>query len=288
MVKLLCVAACIAVLIAVRYTNMNYEARLIIEGSHLSETAFYSDEIAGDSLYEFYNIVLSKAGKNTLKKAGSAEKYEIVEATVVQCLNTSDKQLIAEKTQWFIEKWSKVQNIRFFKAQYILILLLSLFLPDIFLILRWLVKGALYKKEIIKLEYIFELLSRIDGIKTLDIIRELEKASRTYSKWLGQFGTIFKYDKKRGFDYLHQKNVKSLSKLADIMEIYSLTDREVALQILEREVMERDESMIMTADETLDFIDLIAFISIVPLVYELARLMLNPMLDIVYKAFEFI
>ena len=76
--------------------------------------------------------------------------------------------------------------------------------------------------------------------------------------------------------------------MANILEIYTLSDREIALQVLEREVMERDEAIIITADETIDFIDLVAFMSIVPLVYELARLMLNPMLEVVYKAFEFI
>jgi hypothetical protein len=288
LIKLLCIVACMVVLITVRTTNMGYEAKLIIEDSHIRQTAFYNEGTSAGSLYEFFNMVLSKMEVNKLKKADPAGQFEIVEDAVSQCTNSTDKQLIEEKTQWFLDKWRESQSIRFFKAQYVLIIFLALFLPDVFLILRWLVKGALYKKEIIKLEYIFELLARIDGIKTLDIIHELEKSSKTYSKWLNQFGAIFKYDKKRGFNYLHQKNVRSLSKLTDIMEIYSLTDKEIALQILEREVMERDESMIMAAEETLDFIDLIAFMSIVPLVYELARLMLNPMLDIVYRAFEFI
>lgn len=138
------------------------------------------------------------------------------------------------------------------------------------------------------LEYIFGLLARVDGIKTLDIIHQLEKSSKVYAKYLHEFAAIFQYDKKRGFDYLKTRNIKSLSKMANVLEIYSLSDKEIALQVLEREVMERDESIIITADETIDLIDLVAFLSIVPLVYELARLMLNPMLDVVYKAFEFI
>jgi hypothetical protein len=52
--------------------------------------------------------------------------------------------------------------------------------------------------------------------------------------------------------------------------------------------MERDESLLITSEESIDFVDLVAFLSIAPLVYELARLMLSPMLDIIYKAFEFI
>ncbi len=62
----------------------------------------------------------------------------------------------------------------------------------------------------------------------------------------------------------------------------------MAIQILDRETMERDEQMIITAEESIDFIDLVAFLCIVPIVYELARLMLDPMLNMVYKAFDFV
>ncbi|WP_024832792.1 hypothetical protein [Ruminiclostridium josui] len=288
LVKILCFLLCIIALSAVRYTNMVYEQRFVIENTEKEDSLFYSPQSQDNQQYHFYRTVLSKAGKDVLENSEDTELYHLVQEKVAETLTSSDKQEIDEKTEWFINKWENVNKIGFFKPGYLWLILISLFLPDIFLVIRWLVKGALYKKEIIKLEYIFELLARIDGIKTLDIIYELEKASKTYQCWFGQFGAIFRYDKKKGFEYLKSKNVKSLSKFTDIMEIYSLHDKEIALQILDREAMERDESIIMSADETLDFMDLIAFISIVPLVYELARLMLNPLLDIVYKAFEFI
>ncbi|AEY64402.1 hypothetical protein [Clostridium sp. BNL1100] len=288
LIKILCFLLCIVVFLAIRYTNMGYEQRLVIERTEKEDSLFYSPQSQDNWQYRFYRIVLSKVGEDVLESSDDTELYRLVEEKVAEVLNSSDKQEIDEKTGWFINKWEDTHKIGFFKPRYLWLILISLFLPDIFLVVWWLVKGALYKKEIIKLEYIFQLLARIDGIKTLDIICELEKSSKTYEDWLRQFAVIFRYDKKKGFDYLKNKNVKSLSKFTDIMEIYSLHDKEVALQILDREAMERDEAIIMVADETLDFIDLIAFISIVPLVYELARLMLNPMLDIVYKAFEFI
>lgn len=288
LIKILCVLLCIVAFSSIRYTNMGYEQRLVIETAEKEDSLFYSPQSQDSGQYQFYRTVLWKVGKEVLESSEDTELYHFVGEKVAEVLNSSDKHEIDEKTGWFINKWRATQKIGFLKPQYLWLILISLFLPDIFLAIRWLVKGALYKKEIIKLEYIFQLLARIDGIKTLDIICELEKSSKTYEDWLRQFAAIFRYDKKKGFDYLKNKNVKSLSKFADIMEIYSLHDKEVALQILDREAMERDEAIIMVADETLDFIDLIAFISIVPLVYELARLMLNPMLDIVYKAFEFI
>ncbi len=288
LIKTICFLLCIIVFVTIRYTNVGYEQKLVILDSDKEASLFYNPKEQDEQQYGFYKMVLSKAGKDNLEGANDAELFQLVEGKVAEEMSSSEQQEIDEKTEWFIDKWKTTHKIKFFKTQYLFLILISLFLPNVFLVIRWLVKGALYKKEIIKLEYIFELLARIDGIKTLDIIYELEKSSKTYAVWLRQFAAIFKYDKKKGFEYLKNKKVKSLSKFTDIMEIYSLHDKEVALQILDREAMERDESIIMVADETLDFIDLIAFLSIVPLVYELARLMLNPMLDIVYKAFEFI
>lgn len=289
LIKAVCFLLCIIVFTTIRYTNVGYEQKLLILDSGKEVASlFYNAKEQDEQQYRFYTMVVSKAGKDNLEKADDAELFRLVEEKVTEVLNSSEQQEIDENAKWFIDKWKSTHKIKFFKPEYLFLILFSLFIPDVFLVIRWLVKGALYKKEIIKLEYIFELLARIDGIKTLDIIYELEKSSKTYAIWLQQFATIFRYDKKKGFEYLKKKNVKSLSKFTGIMEIYSLHDKEVALQILDREAMERDESIIMVADETLDFIDLIAFISIVPLVYELARLMLNPMLDIVYRAFEFI
>lgn len=288
LLKIICLILCTVIFIAIRYTNVGYEQKLMIQDTGKNNSVLFSQTEQDETQYRFYKMVLSKAGKENLEMADNAGLFRLVEEKVAQVINSSDQREIDEKTSWFIDKWKNTQKIDFFKPKYMFLILISLFLPDIFLVIRWLVKGALYKKEIIKLEYIFELLARIDGIKTLDIIYELEKASKIYAVWLRQFAAIFRYDKMKGFKYLQKKNVKSLSKFTDIMEIYSIHDKEVALQILDREAMERDESIIMVADETLDFIDLIAFLSIVPLVYELALLMLNPMLDIVYKAFEFI
>jgi hypothetical protein len=227
-------------------------------------------------------------GRSKLLAADDKQKYYIVKEAISESLKTSDKYLIDKKTAWFIKTWIEAGNVKVINYYGIIIILLSLFFPELLMIMRWLLRGCIYKKEIIKLEYIFELLARVDGIKTLDIIYELEKSSKIYSNYLHEFATMYQYDKQSGFDYLKNRNIKSLSKMVNVLEIYSLADKELALEILEREVMERDESIIITADETIDFIDLVAFLSIVPLVYELARLMLNPMLDIVYKAFEFI
>ncbi|MHB8062596.1 MAG: hypothetical protein ACYDG2_08185, partial [Ruminiclostridium sp.] len=264
------------------------KAKLIVESSGEENSALYQDNSYDQSKYLLYRQIIAGVGRSKLSIASDTEKYNLVEEEIAEYLNTSDQQQLEEKTEWFIKTWGDVQNLRVFKYYHILIILLALFLPELLLTLQWLLRGCVYKKEIIKLEYIFGLLARVDGIKTLDIILELEKSSKIYYKYLHEFAVMFQYDKKSGFAYLKSRNIKSLSKLANVIEIYSLSDKELALQILEREVMDRDESIIVTAEETIDFIDLVAFLSIVPLVYELARLMLNPMLEVVYRAFEFI
>jgi len=288
LLKFICLILCTLSLIVISYTNTIYQAKLIVESTGEGKSALYHDNSYDQSRYLLYKEIIAGVGRNKLSNASDTEKYYLVEEEIAEYLNTSDQHLLEDKTEWFIKVWGEVQNMRVVKYYHILIMLLALYLPEFLLTLRWLLRGCIYKKEIIKLEYIFGLLARVDGIKTLDIIYELEKSSKIYSKYLHEFAVMFQYDKKSGFKYLKSRNIKSLSKMANVIEIYSLSDKELALQVLEREVMERDEAIIITAEETIDLIDLVAFLSIVPLVYELARLMLNPMLDVVYKAFEFI
>jgi hypothetical protein len=279
---------CTFLTIVIGYTNAINQTKLIAALSGEEKSVLYQDTSVDQSRYELYKKVLVGVGRDNLANASNTEKYYLVEEEMAEYLNTSDEQILREKTKWFLKTWTEVQKMHSFNYYYLLIIFLAAFLPELLLILRWLLRGCVYKKEIIKLEYIFELLARVDGVKTIDIINELEKSSKIYSKYLNKFSSMFKYNKQSAFDYLKSKNIKGLSKMANILEIYSLSDKELAIQILEREAMERDEQMIITAEESIDLIDLVAFLSIVPLVYELTRLMLDPMLDIVYKAFEFI
>lgn len=287
--KLVCLLTSVGLVLILGYTNMTYEEKAIIETSRTASV--YSGlqsgtEKSGYLLYRQVEEGLNKSGG--FDTAGYAEKYTRVEAELSERLNMTDERALNEYTGWFLKTYDKVSKLHLIDLSHILIMISAFFLPELVLAMRWLIRGCVYKREIIKLEYIFELLARVDGIKTLDIIRQLEKSSKIYSKYLDEFAQVFIYDKKRAFEYLKGSNIKGLKQLAKVLEVYSLADKNIALQILEREVMERDEAIMITADETVDFVDLIAFLSIVPLVYELVRLMLNPMLNMVYRAFEFI
>jgi len=286
--KIVCLLFFTLSVMIISYSNTNYQIKKIVLTSGRESSFFSQDNSYDESKYALYSQIVDRVGKSKLSDTDDRQKYYIVKEAMAESLKTSDQSLIDEKTEWFIKEWKEVRNLKVLNYHSITVILLSLFLPEFLLVVRWLLRGCIYKKEIIKLEYIFELLARVDGIKTSDIICELEKSSKIYSKYLHEFRIMFQYDKKSAFDYLKRSNIKSLSRLATVLEIYSLSDRELALQILDREVMERDESLIITSEETVDFIDLVAFLSIAPLVYELARLMLNPMLEVIYKAFEFV
>ncbi len=286
--KIICFVLCAAFIFIMGYSNFSYKTKVIIETSGTGANVFYDRGTPDGSKYELFTQILGrvKAG-GKFDREGYQEKYALAEQAAAEYLNTSDQQVLKENTEWFLNTLEDVKSLKMISFSNIIIIFFSFLIPEAVLIIRWVIRGSVYKREIIKLEYIFELLARVEGIKTLDIIYELEKSSGIYSKYFHEFSQLFKYDKKRAFGYLRSRNIKSLSNMANILEVYSLSDRETALQIMERGVMERDEAMIMTADETMDFVDLVAFLSIAPLVYELARLLLDPMLDMIYKAFEF-
>ncbi len=287
LLKAVCIFTAAVLTITITYSNNIFQLKALTETiPNSSLTAFERNEHT--SKYELYKSISHELRHRDSAETTPSHQNGILEEVIAESLETTDQKVIKENTEWFLKLKEEEAKLKVFGPQHILILILSFFVPDILYLGRWVIRGSLYKREIIKLEHIFELLARVDGIKTLDIIGQLQEASGIYSKYIREFSLVFKYDKVRAFKFLKSRNIKSLSKLANIMEIYSMTDREVALQILEREVIERDEAILMTADETVDFIDLAAFLSIAPLVYELARLMLNPMLDMVYKAFEFI
>jgi ribosomal protein S18 len=287
--KFLCLIFSSICLIAVSFSNINYKTMMIIETYASEKTTMLNDRITtNNSKYKLYRQIDADMDYAMFSSASYAEQHAMVEEAVSAHLDTSDAQILDKNIRWFMGIRKEVEALSTFKLTNLFPLFFTIFIPEACFILRWLIRGTVYKREIIKLEYIFELLASVEGVKTIDIVFQLERSSNIYSKYLKEFSHLFKYDKIRAFNFLKSRNIKSLAKMANILEIYSLTDRDIALQILDREVMERDEAIIITADETVDFIDLVAFLSIAPLIYEVARLMLSPMLDMIYKAFEFI
>ena len=100
---------------------------------------------------------------------------------------------------------------------------------------------------------------------------------------------MFKTEKDIALEALkHSVKNSRFSKLVDILRVYSMTDKKLALQILERHRLEKEEEILLTAEEDMDLVDLIAFLSIIPILLQLASLLLKPMLDMIYEAFRFV
>ncbi len=99
LVKILCFLLCIIALSAVRYTNMVYEQRFVIENTEKEDSLFYSPQSQDNQQYHFYRTVLSKAGKDVLENSEDTELYHLVQEKVAETLTSSDKQEIDEKTE---------------------------------------------------------------------------------------------------------------------------------------------------------------------------------------------
>lgn len=285
-VKLLSVLICIMVILGIRATNIEQQKKYIIA---TSSERVYEQVVYDEERYTFYSRISEDVEDKLHKNQKDKESQKIVEAAISQRLKGADKASVREKASWFLQTREKVDSIGFINYKHVLITAGSFLISDFILLVIWLLRGYSYKRELIKLEYILELLAGIDGIKTSEIVLELQKASHIYRKSFAHFLYIFKSDKRQAFNYLKSSARNTgMAKLAEVLEIYSLTDKTIAMQILERAAMERDEAAVITADETLDIVDLIAFVSVVPLIYEIAHLMLSPMLDVIYRAFQYI
>lgn len=177
----------------------------------------------------------------------------------------------------------------------IVVVTVSIFAPDIVLLLRWFLLGSLYKREIVKLENILELLGDIkDGngkhmVKANVILEEMASASRIFSKRFKVCIELYYSDKRLALERLKdQVNHVRFSKLIDLLKTYALTDKNTAMETLKKDKEAREDELSMTFEENMDMLEILAFISVVPILWELAALLMKPMLDLINQAFQYI
>jgi hypothetical protein len=236
-----------------------------------------------------YNSILRRIGENSLKKLDNGKRFEAVRKVIPNLTDLNNAELIDEKARAFVRTFNAVNSIKLIDWKGIIIITASLWMPETLLLIRRLLMSNMYKKEVIKLENIFELLGSIRGFKTGDVIREMAGASKIYRRHLEECMTLFKTERELALECLKLSVSNSrFSRLVDVMRVYALIDKEMALQILERNKLEKEEEIMLTAEEDVDIVDVIAFISITPVLLELANLLMKPMLDMVYDAFKYI
>lgn len=282
-IKITSIVLAFLVIISINFTNIQYQKDYIIQGSTAAlqmgvPEANVISKLEPKSRKILYEDILIIAQHNNTAS---------LRAEIVRILGVDNNTALVYE-DWYKQVKIGVDSLKILNSGDFILLLIASFGWDLLLIIIWVLRGYARKQEIIRLEYVFQQLSNVEGVRTTEIIQELVAASKVYKKQLSNFYQIFISDKRRAF--IELKGVgenTSLCKLAEVLEIYSLNDHQVALEILDRAILERDEAALITAEETLDFVDIFAFISIAPLVYEIARLMLSPMLELIYKAFEY-
>lgn len=276
--------------IGIRYTNMELTKQAIIARPSTAINIFTGQAAADYKRnVELYFSVLKSIGKENLQKLDDVKILESAQRVLPEILKTSDSVTVNEQADIFLETFRKVTSIPLLDYWSLLLIIFSFWLPEAFLLAKRLLLTSMYRKEVIKLENIFELLGSVRGIKTFDILKEMAKASNIYRKHLILCMEQFKTEKEEALESLKSsvRNTR-FAKLVDVMRVFSLTDRKLALQILERNRFEQEEDMLITADEDVDAVDLIAFISIVPVVWLLINLLLKPMLDTIFEVFKYV
>lgn len=276
--------------IGIRYTNMELTKQAIIARPSTAISIFTGQAAADYSRnVELYFSVLKSIGIENLQRLDDDKILESAQRALPEILRTSDPATVKERAEIFLETFRKVSSIPLLDYWSLLVILFSFWLPEAFLLSKRLLLTSMYRKEVIKLENIFELLGSVRGIKTFDILKEMAKASSIYRKHLTLCMEQFKTEKEEALESL-KSSVRStrFAKLVDVMRVFSLTDRNLALQILERNRFEQEEDMLITAEEDVDAVDLIAFLSIVPVVWLLINLLLKPMLDTIFEVFNYV
>ena len=274
----------------IRYTNMDLTRQAIIAKPATGINVFTGQTAADYTRnIEMYSAVLKKIGEQDLKKLDDSIILEKAGKVLAEILKTGEKNIIEGQAAIFLSTYRKVCSVTLFDYWSLLAIIFSFWLPEAFFLSKSLLLKSMYRKEVIKLENIFELLGSVQGVKTFDILKELAKASSIYKKYLNRCMEQFKTEKEDALESMKVLVRNSrFSRLVDVMRVFSLTNRKLAMQILERNRFEQEEDLLITAEEDIDAVDLVAFISIVPVVWLLINLLLKPMLDTIFEVFKYV
>lgn len=290
LLKLVSMIAVTIIALLVSFTNVDVVKLSIIskpqEGFQIFQDTRVQDYSRNAALYQ---AVVGRIGEDILRKLDNTRRLEEINKVLPALMGTGEREIIDERAAGIIKAFDAASKINPISFQVIILVLSSFWFPELALFIKRVLLGSRYRKEVIKLENIFELLGSIRNFKTIDIIEEMAKASKSYRKHLENCRELFKTEKEQALELL-KISVKNsrFSRLVDILRVYSMTDKKLALQIMERNRLEKEEEILLTAEEDIDLVDLIAFISIVPILLQLANLLLKPMLDMIYEAFRFI
>lgn len=293
LVKIFCCILVTTVMLLINYTNLDITKVNIISKAGGNIDVFETANEAksdNDYNYSLYYSVLKKVNEDSsFKQINDEQKRQVVARALPEIIHSANSADINYNVEKFLTTYYAVEKIRLLDWKVLLTAILAFFLPEILLLFKQLLLGSIYRKEVIKLENIFELLGSIEEFKTIDILEQMENASKLYKKQMKECRALFQTDRKLSIKTIKAatKN-KKMSELIDVIRMYSLVDKKLAMDILAKNRKSRNEGILITADEDMDWIDIVAFLSITPLLYELANLLMKPMLDMIFDAFKYI
>lgn len=286
--KIICVLLVIICLLAIKQTNMEAIKESIIAKPAQSFT-FQNSVGTADYQYNMnlYSAVIKKIGKDKIMKLNDNEKAEAIREMLPELMNTNNTAAIKAREDILVDTINRISSLKLIDWKVILITILSAWLPELLLLLKKIFLSSTYRKEIIKLENIFELLGNIPEIQTSQIIEEMRNSTKLYKKQLNRCLEEYSQDKKMALDTLrHSIKNKRFSNLVDSMRIFALTDRRTGMNILSRNKLDKEEDSLLLSEEDVETSDIIALLSIVPIVYLIMSLLLKPMIEMSNEAFK--
>jgi hypothetical protein len=189
--------------IGIRYTNMELTKQAIIARPSTAISIFTGQAVSDYARnVELYFSVLKSIGKENLQRLDDVEILENAQRVLPEILKTSNPGMVKEHAEMFLETFRKVSSIPLLDYWSLLLILFSFWLPEAYLLSKRLLLTSMYRKEVIKLENIFELLGSVRGIKTFDILKEMAKASSIYSRHLAICMEQFKTEKEEALESL--------------------------------------------------------------------------------------
>jgi len=230
--------------------------------------------------------------KNVVKELGNDAMSEIARNRNAEALKKALERMnitgenAEQSAAYIMDAYDRVSKIRLVDYKILLVALLSFFIPEIILTINGLMKRSKNNRELIKAQGIFEMLARMN-VKTHEIIREIAESMDFYKKNLDEFLERYQADRQKAITVLkNQVNSKRFKKFVDIIQVYSMYDRNIAIEMLEREKAEREQELMLVSMEDVDFIEIIAILAIMPLLWELFNLMLKPVMTVVMDTFS--
>jgi hypothetical protein len=293
LLKIISPIICVLVYLLVAYTNHNIQASNIIGQFSYSQNDFMAIDKNKDNVE--YNIILyyeiiKRGGQSALGLIASEKRIEYVSRLLPEILGKEAQgDLINERANNFDKTFEAVRSTSVaLNFKLLIFIIFPFFFPEMYMLLKYYLHKTKIEKEVIKLENIFSLLANIPDFKTDSILKEMEQSTKIFNRHFGICLKKFYEDREIAINELMDSSRnKRFKSLVNSIKKYSLVDKRMALQMMERNVKENEERLIINANEDMDITEMIALLSIAPFALLSLVISIKPLFDTAMSAFNF-